>query len=84
MSTQNHRTTAAPGYNLRLIMTGIFTVGLEQMLVILRFLVLIIETGTLLLCAPIYYLIQFCESLISRIGSRQLTNPIQTTINAGR
>jgi len=68
----------------RLKTTAILAVAvelLELLLIALQLAVLVIDTAAPIICAPIYLLIYVVESLIGEIGSRQLTNPVQTTTN---
>jgi len=75
----------APSTNSpRLQTTAILAVAvelLERLLIALQLTVLIIDMAAPIIYAPIYLLIHVVESLIGEIGSRQLTNPVQTTTN---
>jgi hypothetical protein len=68
--------------NPQLRITVILTVAVELLQLIsiaLQLTVLTIESAAAILCAPIYLLIYFTESLIGNICSQPLTKPIQTS-----
>jgi hypothetical protein len=68
---------AASTNNPRLRTMAILTIAvelLELFLITLQLTVLVIETAAPILCAPIYLLIHFTESLISDIGPVQIIN----------
>jgi hypothetical protein len=61
---------------------AILTVAVELLqliLITLQLTVLVIESAAAIICAPIYLLIYFTESLIGDICSQPLTKPIQTS-----